>query len=290
MQIAHDCLSCFVRQALTAVRNVTDDVDVHESVLRTVLGELSRMDLRCSPVVVARRIHELVRQRSGSSDPYAAEKQRFNRLALSLLPELEARVANSADPWATALRLAIAGNVIDFGPRSHVSVEDVTDAVAHALEAPLAADVAGFRAEAEGAERILYLTDNAGEIVFDRLLLALLPADRVTVAVRGAPVINDATLEDAREAGLTERWDVISNGSDAPGTLLDTCSTEFRARFEAADLVIAKGQGNYESLSGCGRDVVFVLKVKCEVIGRALGCPVGTLVVRRGNGGGTCCV
>jgi uncharacterized protein with ATP-grasp and redox domains len=110
------------------------------------------------------------------------------------------------------------------------------------------------------------------------------------VAVRGAPVINDATLEDAREAGLTERWDVISNGSDAPGTLLDTCSTEFRARFEAADLVIAKGQGNYESLSGCGRDVVFVLKVKCEVIGRALGCPVGTLVVRRGNGGGTCCV
>ena len=123
------------------------------------------------------------------------------------------------------------------------------------------------------------LADNAGEIVFDRLLIEQLPIDRVTVAVRGYPVINDATLDDAETAGLTDIVDVISNGSDAPGTLLDDCSEAFRSRFEEADLIIAKGQGNYETLAQSPRPIFFLLRVKCPVVARDLDYPVGSMVV-----------
>jgi uncharacterized protein with ATP-grasp and redox domains len=137
------------------------------------------------------------------------------------------------------------------------------------------------------ARSILYLADNAGEIVFDRLLIERLPAGRVTVVVRGAPVINDATRADAQVAGLDRIAEIIDNGSDAPGTVLEDCSAQFRERFESADVIIAKGQGNFETLSAAGANICFLLKIKCPVLATHTGIELGTqALIHRERGRG----
>jgi len=287
MKTALDCIPCFTRQALDAVRMVTDDPKVHEQVLRVILWRTSQAPLRQSPVVTAQYIHRLVRELVGQADPYCQVKRRSNELAMELYPELAARVQQSGDPLETALRLAIAGNVIDLGVQGCIEKQQVEESISHALATPLNGQIRSLADEISRARSILYIADNAGEIVFDRLLIEQMPLQCVTVAVRGRPVLNDATLADAEAAGLTDLVEVIDNGSDAPGTLLDDCSEAFRRRFAGADLVIAKGQGNYESLSDVERDVVFVLKAKCPVVASEIDCPVGALVVRRtGQSGG----
>ncbi len=281
MQTSLDCIPCFARQALEAARFVTDDPATHERVVRSVLRETAEMDLTQSPVVVAQSVHRLLRELTGDPDPYRAAKDRLNRMALDMLPGLSAGIESSADPFYTSLRLAITGNVIDLGVKGHVGEAEVREAVEATLHEPFHGDVEDFRRAVHEAESILYLADNAGEIVFDRLLVERLPQGRVTVAVRGGPVLNDATMADAEAAGLCERVEVIDNGADAPGTLLSDCSRAFRERFAAADLVIAKGQGNLEALSDEPADVYFLLKAKCAVIANLLGLPVGTHVARR---------
>ena len=149
----------------------------------------------------------------------------------------------------TAARIAIAGNMIDLGVNGNVTETDVQQAVRQALSAPFYGDQELFHHSIANARSILYLADNAGEIAFDRLLIEQISPERVTLVVRGGPVINDATRVDAQAVGLDEIVEVIDNGSDAPGTLLEDCSPEFRRRFVDADLIIAKGQGNFESLS-----------------------------------------
>ena len=284
MQTYLDCVPCFVRQTLEAVRFVTDDESVHDEVLRGVLRAASEMDLRMAPPAMGQRIHRLIREATGNPDPYRGVKQRFNALALSLYPELKARVAESADPLEAAVRLAIAGNIIDFGVTASLTDAAVHETIDRALREPLIGSVEPLREAVAEARDILFVADNAGEIVFDRLLIETLGGATVTVAVKSEPIINDATVEDARAVGLTERWEVIDNGSDAPGTLLDTCSAAFRERFARAGLVIAKGQANYETLSDASRPVFFILMAKCPVIAGHIGCQVGGLIARLGAG------
>ncbi len=281
MKTFFDCIACFVRQSLDSVRMTTPDEAIHEQLLREVLRTLGEMDMHLSPPAMAQRIHRLIRKMTGRDDPYRSVKDRFNRLALDVYPELEARVERSANPLETAVRLTIAGNVIDMGVNSQLTDEQVHEAIDHALNATFEANLAAFGEATSNAGDILYLADNAGEIVFDRLLIEQLSPGKVTVAVKGSPIINDATIEDAEATGLTELVKVVDNGSDAPGTILDDCSDAFRRRFDEADLVIAKGQGNYETLSEVGRDIFFILKAKCPVIARDLDCAVGSLVLRR---------
>ena len=276
-----DCIPCFVRQTLDAARFVTDDERVHEHVLREVLRSASEMDLRATPPAMGQLIHRTIRQLTGVADPYRGVKEQFNRAALALYPELKQRVEQAPDRLEAAARLAIAGNIIDFGVRSEISEDEVEATIRGALTDPLIGSIAGFRAAVAEADSILYLADNAGEIVLDRLLIEELPRDRVTVVVKGSPIINDATMADAEAAGLIGVVEVIDNGSDAPGTILATCSPAFRRRFERADLVISKGQGNYETVSDLDKDTFFLLKAKCEVIADDLGVPVGSLVLRR---------
>ncbi|MFW6132444.1 MAG: damage-control phosphatase ARMT1 family protein [Planctomycetota bacterium] len=276
MHASLDCIPCFVRQALEAARFVTDDTSVHERVVRDVLRTAAGMDLAQSPPVVGQRIHRDLRRLTGSVDPYRPAKDRFNRMALAVLPGCRRRIDEADDPLRTALRLAIAANVIDLGVDGSVSERGARRALDAALHEPFRGDVEGFRQTVEPVDDILYLADNAGEIVLDRLLIEQLRPERVTVAVRGAPVLNDATRDDAAAAGLDEIVEVIDNGSDAPGTILSDCNAAFRRRFAEADLVIAKGQGNYETLSDAARDVYFLFKVKCPVIASHAGLPVGT--------------
>jgi len=254
---------------------------VHERVFRDVVRAASEMDFRRPPPEMSQRIHRMIREITGEDDPYHKVKQRFNQLALERYPELSKRVEDSAKPLETAVRLAIAGNIIDFGVNSYLTESQMHAAITQSLSAPFRNEVKEFAVAVSEADDILYLADNAGEIVFDRLLIEQMPVEKVTVVVRGFPVITDATMEDAQAAGLTRLVEVIDNGSDAPGTILDDCSEAFRERFDKADLIIAKGQGNYETLSEVQKDIYFVLRIKCPVLARDLGCHERCLVLRR---------
>lgn len=275
-----DCIPCLTRQALEAVRFATADAARQESALRHILRQLGETDLLHSPPKIAQAMHRFIRARMQVEDPYRAIKDRFNHLALNLLGEYEAMVHAAPDPLITAARMATAANVIDLGANGALTEDVVRQSMSRALEEPLEGDLEAFREAAMGARSILILHDNAGEIVFDRLLVDQLSHARITGAVRGAPVLNDATLEDARAAGLAGRIEVIENGSDAPGTLLDECSADFLRVFHAADLIIAKGQGNFETLSDCRARIAFLFKAKCLVVSRRLNVPPGTQVIR----------
>ena len=282
MKIFLDCIPCFVRQALDSARLATDDEQIHEQVVRETLRLAADLDMSQSPPAIGQKIHRLIRKLIGNNDPYHRIKEQFNNLALKLYPELEERVRESEDPFATAVRLAIAGNIIDFGVKTSLSESDVEKTIEQSLSGNLDdTQIQKLKYAVTEAEKILYLADNAGEIIFDRLLIEQLPYEKVTVVVRGKPVINDATLQDAEFAGLTEMTEVIDNGSDGPGTILETCSRNFRDRFEDADLIIAKGQGNYETLSDVDKNIFFILKAKCPVIARDLGCKVGEMILRK---------
>jgi len=275
-----DCIPCFVRQTLEAGRRLDLDEDQLATLLQRILGTLQAVDWSLPPPVIGRDIHRAIRELTGDADPYLRTKIADTQAALALLPELEARVAASRNPFGAAVELALAGNIIDAaaGPGWDRDAGDgPLGVLASAVDE---ADVEAFERSVANAGTILFLADNAGEIVFDRPLLDRLGPARVTVAVRGAPAINDATLDDARRSGLTERYRVVSNGSDTPGTWLDDCSRDFVHRFERADLVIAKGQGNYETLSDVDRPMVFLFVVKCALLTDQLHVPLATPVVR----------
>jgi hypothetical protein len=282
------CTPCLAHQAHEAVCRATDDAAVQERILRRVFAEIAELDFRSPPPVMGRRIHEIVRQEVGDPDPYRAEKAASNALALRLARELRPAVDASADPFSAALVLAIAANVIDLGAKGHhdVTEESIDREMREAMGRTLdTGAVEALRTAVADARDVLYLCDNAGEVVFDRLLIERLPCEQVTAVVRGAPVINDATLEDATSVGLNGAAAVIDNGSDMPGTVLGECSPEFRGRFARADVVISKGQGNYETLSGEPRPrLFFLLRVKCPTVARDLQCKVGDLVIAPGGG------
>lgn len=281
MRTELDCVPCLMSQSLDASRHISDDPAVHKRVLDEMLRWTLESDRSLSPPVLGQRLHRHLREVVGADDPYRAAKDRQNEIALNLLPELRERVAAADDPFGLALRIAVAGNVIDLGINRTLTEADIHASLEQALHEPVHGPVDELRSAVAGATDILYLADNCGEVVFDQLLIEQLPTDRVTAAVRGEPILNDATMVDAETTGLTDLVPVIDNGSDAPGTLLDDCSSAFRERFMAADVVIAKGQGNYESLGEAPRLVYSLFKVKCSVVSRHAGLPEGSSVMRR---------
>ena len=283
MQTYLDCVPCFVRQALDSARRCTDVPAIHEQLLREALALAANLSFDSPPPVMGRLIHRRLRELTGQADPYRDAKQAANAFALQLYPALKQLVMCSGDPLATAVRLAIAGNVMDLGVKSGLTESEIRSAIDEAVEGQVnSGAVEALRQSILSAGDILYLADNAGEIVLDRLLIEQMPPGRVTVVVKGGPIINDATREDAEAAGLGDIAEIIDNGSDAPGTVLDLCSPSFRQRFDAAELVIVKGQGNYETLNECGhRNLFFLLKIKCVIIARDLRCGLGDMVVRK---------
>jgi len=281
MKTFFDCIPCLVDQTLRAVRKITDDEAIHEKVLRKVLRLVSDINLNESPPLMAQQIYRVVRDITGNGDLFAQEKAEHNRFAMSLIPEIRERHQKEPDLFEKMLRLSIAENIIDFGVNDKVRKPDILTAIDRSMKISIDREAVGkLRDAINEANAILYLGDNAGEIVFDRLFIEQIPHDRLTYVVRGAPIINDVTIKDAQEVNMYELVDVIDNGSDAPGTILDDCSQEFRDRFESADLIIAKGQGNYETLSEVPKKIFFLLQVKCPVIARDIQCDVGSFVVK----------
>lgn len=283
MKVYLDCFPCFVRQTLEAARMAVDDERVHRKILNAVMKQLVHLPMEVTPPQMGQVIHRLIKELTHNGDPYREIKERYNVAALKMLPNLKELVLRAEDPLLTASKLAIAGNIVDFGALS--GGFDLESVVWETLRADFAIDdYAMFRDAIQKASRILYLGDNAGEIVFDRVLIEeirRMGSAEITFVVRGRPIINDATIEDAAFAGLDRFAQVISNGSDAPATVLSECTPAMVAAYRAADLVIVKGQGNYESLSEETGPLFFLLKVKCPVLARDLGAHMGDTILKR---------
>ncbi len=281
MKTDFECIPCFIRQTLATVRLTTDDPLIHEKALREILSVISQMDFQRSPVAMGRSIQRLIQQITGVDDPYKQLKRKFNRLALDLYPMLKQRVNTAPDQFEAAARLALAGNMIDFGSGHTIRPSDVVTTIETSLSAPINGDIRLLKQAVDAADTLIYLGDNCGEIVFDRLFIEQLLPKKIIYVVRAAPIINDVTMADAMATGMTDRVSVIDSGSDAPGTLLEDCSTSFKEALKRSDLVIAKGQGNYETLSEIDKPVFFMLKAKCPVVARDIGCAIGSYVIKK---------
>lgn len=279
MQLMMECLPCLIRQAVDAAMRAGLTQERRTALMQAIFAELSQRNFSDSPPAMSGWINRKLREFTNVADPYRTQKNLHNALAAELLPELRQDIARSPDPFYRALRLAISGNIIDLGAKSGLTDEEIHRSLQQTMSAPFVNLRSDLKQAAERAERILYLTDNAGEIFFDRLLLEQLPKAKVTVAVRGHPVLNDATMEDAHAAGLHELAELTDNGSDAPGTILEECSADFRALYKDADLIIAKGQGNYESLSHRRENLYFLFMAKCPVVAGQLRVAPGTHLV-----------
>ena len=283
MKTELECLPCFFGQIRRTLQYAGVNGERGRATTRRAASIIEQASLDEVPARTTTLIHRLLREETGV-DPYRQVKETYNRLALGRLPGLRRMAAEAPDRLEASVRIAIAGNVIDFGIYESV---DLDRALADAFRLPLPTE--GYRrfARAVGnARRVLYLCDNAGEIVFDRVLLETLRAmgKDVIAAVKGAPAINDATLADAAAAGLHECATVIDNGNDGIGTLLEACSPRFMDAYRSVDLVLSKGQANYETLAQTGdARTFFLFKVKCRVVAAFLNRENGDIVLT-GNG------
>lgn len=278
-----ECQPCFVRQALEVARLVSGDEAMHSRVLKKVHKILSKTDLRQPPPLIASFIYQTLGKVTGCEDPYLQAKERSDGTALECYHWAKETVTKAPSPLDAALRLAAGANVVDFG----VGVKfDLMDSLRYALEKGLQVDDSAALKEALGtAKTLLYVGDNAGEVVFDKLLLETIGAQHPSLkkifTVRGGPVINDVTMRDAERVKMSEVAQVVSTGHASPGVILPYCSKEFRRVFKSADLVLAKGQGNYEGLNEVPhKKIFFLLRAKCPVIAKELGVAVGSFVLK----------
>jgi hypothetical protein len=233
-----------------------------------------------SPDIVA-ELHHIVKRVTGVSDPYRDVKNKDIAAALQAYPYLKKHLADRDNEMEQALKISVTGNIMDSAILKEV---DLDSFLIEELEKPFAiCDLEIFEKKLRTAETILFIGDNAGETVFDRVFTEYLARPGIYYAVRGVPIINDATMEDAVAAGIGNSVKLFSSGSDAPGAILNRCNEEFRDLFERADLVISKGQGNYEALSDCGREVFFLLKAKCSMIADRLAVDLNEYVFVRGE-------
>ncbi|HNY64985.1 MAG TPA: ARMT1-like domain-containing protein [Deltaproteobacteria bacterium] len=277
MQTRPDCIPCLVRHARELARDNLPEHD-REPFFEAVMERLAAFDLENPPPLFARVMYDVLQGMSGTADPFARRKVESNRRALELVPRLEKMISDAPDPLDASLRMATAGNIIDFGIHDATCLR-IEDTVHRALTTPFAIDsTPELGKRLREARSVLYIADNAGEIVLDMLFIRRIGPEKVTCAVRSAPIINDATLADARQAGLTELCRVVSSGSNVSGTPLGICTDGFRELFFSADVVISKGQGNFETLAWCGREVFYLLMVKCPVISAEVGVPLGSFV------------
>ena len=289
MRISYDCIPCLLRQMNHAMRAVNMDDAGAEAAIRQLLRYFLDADLGQSPPDLSRGAWAVIAQQAGTDDPYRQIKARFNREMLAYYDDLEGMIQRAPDPDLAAVKLAITGNIIDLGAVQGIDRQGVLAALRQASHKPLVVDdTAALYGALARATTLLYLGDNCGEIVFDKAFIAHLsrrfPALQVHYGVRGSPILNDVTRADAQMVGMDQVATVVDNGDAAPGTVLDAVSPEFRALFYDADVVIGKGQGNFESLGGVDRPHVYLLfMAKCQVVAGLLGVEPMSLVCMEAN-------
>lgn len=263
-----DCIPCFMLQALRAGRMASGDEAIVKKLLDETGALISELPLDNTPPQIGEVIYRNLTKLSGVKDPYYQLKKKNIREALALYPKLKKTIAGSDDKLLKAIRIAIAGNVMDFALGKSFNINGDLKKILEQEFAVFHYDQ--FVSALEKAEWILYLGDNAGESVFDRILIEEMKKDVIYV-VRNGPVINDVTSEDAIDSGLDKVAKIISSGSTAPGTIPQLCNEKFHTYYKNADMIISKGQGNYEGLSEEKHaPVFFLLKAKCKVIANDL--------------------
>lgn len=276
MKIYLDCMPCFLRQVLEASRIATDDVELQKKILIEGAKIVTQVDNYKSSPEVGREIHYLIKKHTGIDDPYRELKRLHIEAANKLYPEMKQFLYRQKDRLESALKIAAAGNVIDAAISNSIDIK--RDIIEEFSKEFSMCDIKKFREDIENGKTLLIIGDNAGETVFDRILAEELLHLDITYAVRSAPIINDATVEEAYESGLDYCTRIISTGCDVPGTILDECSDGFIDIYKNADVVISKGQGNYETLSDEKRGIFFLLKAKCPVIAKDIGVDINDYV------------
>ncbi|AFV11564.1 hypothetical protein DUF89 [Thermacetogenium phaeum DSM 12270] len=284
MQTAVDCIPCYLKQVISTMRVAEVEEADQRRILTALFDTIAALDPAKTPAenssVVLFEAYRLM----GSDDPYSEAKAASNRLACTYLSSLEKIISYSEDPLLTAIKVSVAGNVIDMGINPDF---DVNASIQQELEREFKlCDLDAFRELLNSQSPVVIIGDNSGEIVFDYLLLACLRDfnDKLFYVVKEGPILNDATRDDAEEAGIHLLAEVVTTGSNYLGVIPELCSEEFRDLMGRAGLVLAKGQANYETLEGtvfAGEKTFFLLRAKCPVVAGHLGVPLGSSVLLR---------
>lgn len=283
MKVYYECAPCFLRQAKEALDLATDDRSLKMEIMEELIGVVySDFNKEAVSNVVGTKIHRIIKDRTGNGDPYLLEKRKGNEIALKFLPMIKDMLKDKNE-LETYVKAAIVGNIIDFGA---LGVNfDIENGIIENMEKEIKLNqVFELENELHSAKNVLYLADNNGEIVFDKLLIEKLKEYdvEVTVALKEKPILNDAGIEDAVQIGLDKVANLVSLGTDSIGILYADMSEEFREIFNAADIVISKGLGNYEGLTAMelGKKPVFcLLNAKCNPIAKDICVELGDNVV-----------
>ena len=278
MKTKPECFECLFRQASTIVKGTDTSRENQNQTLKLILHTLETADSSLSPSEIAGDTNRVLRESLGIDDFYREEKKASHARALGYVTQLRSLIREGSDLLEQGVKVSASGNVIDVIHTGDYDLwQEVEDTVASDLQG---GDLEIFRQRLEDASQVLYLADNVGETIFDKVFIETL--DRpVIYAVKGGPILNDALLEDALAAGIDEVAEIVETGSRAPGTILNQCSPEFQKIFDQSELVISKGQANFETLDEQGDKIFFLLRVKCSVLGKSLGAPLGSLVLKQ---------
>ena len=279
MKIFNECVPCLMRQAYEAAKMATNNLNIQQEILKKCAILISNFtDYNSSPEL-AYHMHNTVKMLTCNNDPYEDIKKKDILSALKLYPYLKKILNDKNNDLYTALKISAIGNIMDSAIFKDL---DVMECIDHQLDIDFTiCDIEIFKKDIVKAKTLLILGDNAGEAVFDRIFIESLPENlKVYYATRHAPIINDATLSDAKSAGLDNCSTLISSGCMTPGTVLKDCSDEFMDIFDKADIVISKGQGNYEGLEDYSRKVYFLLKAKCDMIANRFSVPVMSYIFK----------
>lgn len=284
MRTAVDCIPCYLKQVISTMRVAGLEETDQQRILTTLFNTIAALDPAKTPAENSSVVLFEAYRHLGSRDPYRDAKAASNRLARTFLPSLEKIISFSEDPLLTAIKVSVAGNVIDMGINPDF---DVNASIQQEMEREIQrCDLEAFRELLEQKGPVVVIGDNSGEILFDYLLLARLRdfTDKLFYVVRGGPILNDATWDDAEEAGVHLLAEVVTTGSNYLGVIPGLCSKELRNLMGQAGLVLAKGQANYETLEGtpfAGEKTFFLLRAKCPVVAGHLGVPPGSSVLVR---------
>lgn len=280
MNLTFDCYECVLKQAILLARDISDDDARRREVMREMMDFIRNNAENIVPPEMAMYLFGVFERETGISDPFREIKIKSTNLGLELLDEFRTLVNNSKDPLETAIRISIGGNIIDYGVNPHFQLSEAADEIRKVLDMPYdKAAIDDLVKRIRSAKQVFYMLDNCGEAVLDRLVLENIPG-KVIVGVRGKPALNDVTRTEAAESGITG-WEMVDTGVGAPGILLKKAPEEFLEAIKKSDLVITKGQGNFESLEGrfTEKPLYFLLRVKCKVIARFLNVEMGSIQI-----------
>ncbi len=281
MKIDFKCYDCIFKLILELSEQLGSDGETRKRLANAMLEKFVEVSARggSPPELLAHLWGEIRFEASGCADPMKEIKRNSTKLGLRLLPRLREAVRDSDDPFAAAVRLAAAGNIIDYGIFRDLDLARAEESILAVLDEPYdRAAAAELQRRMDEADSIFYMLDNCGEAVIDRLLMEPY-REKLTVGVRGKPVLNDVTPEDAAASGI-DFAPVVDTGDATAGVSFTRSKPEFLEKLESASLVIAKGQGNFESMEHLFRKPVFYLfRAKCSVITTLLGCPANSIQI-----------